>query len=337
MVGGFTTEAAKTSMPKVIGARHHGCVAISRKELPMAESKSLPAGVVAIPTYAELEHYAHAFAAGHLTLLILCGAPGLGKSQCLRRALAGKVCWIDGNASAFGVYLQAYEHRHQPLVLDDIDGLHGDRRSIRLLKALCQTDMVKTVCWQTAAARPGQIPRQFSTTSRVVIIANEWKALNADVAALEDRGHCLHFAPSALEVHRHSARWFWDQEIFDFVGAHLHLFMQPSLRSYVLAWELKRAGLNWREPLLGRCLTGAALAVAKFKANPSFASEEARVRAFVAAGLGCRASYFNAAKKLKPQQATPAIKLTHSSPEEPTPNVDFLDSLRRRFGPLGNG
>ena len=66
------------------------------------------------------------------------------------------------------------------------------------------------------------------------------------MAALEDRGHCLNFAPSALEVHREAAGWFWDQKVFDFVAAHLHLFAPPSLRTYVLAWELKQAGLAWR-------------------------------------------------------------------------------------------
>ena len=179
--------------------------------------------------------YARAFAAGHLNLLMLCGEPGLGKSQCFRRALGAKVCWIDGNASAFGIYLLAHEHRNQPMVLDDVDGLYRDRQGIRLLKALCQTDQVKTVSWQTAAARRAGVPRQFATTSRVAIIANQWTALNADVAALEDRGHCLSFAPSALEVHRQAAGWFWDQDIFDVVAAHLHLIDQPSLRTYVLA------------------------------------------------------------------------------------------------------
>jgi hypothetical protein len=43
-------------------------------------------------------------------------------------------------------------------------------------------------------------------------------ALNADVAALEDRGHVLVFEPTALEVHHQAAGWFWDQQIFDFVG-----------------------------------------------------------------------------------------------------------------------
>ena len=233
--------------------------------------------------------------------------------------------------------LQAHEHRNQPLVLDDVDGLARDRQGIRLLKALCQTDPVKTVSWHSAAPGRCGLPRQFATTSRVAIIANQWQSLNADVAALQDRGHCLHFAPSALEVHRQAARWFWDQEIFDFVAAHLSWTSQPSLRSYVLAWELKKAGLDWRPALLSRWLTGVALAVAKLKAT-SFASEEERVRAFVAAGLGCRATYFNYAKKLQPPASVPALKLLHATPPAGVqPDADILAILRRRFGQLGNG
>ena len=306
----------------------------------MAKSKYLTSSVVRVPTYRELEQYARAFAAGHLNLLLLCGLPGLGKSQCFRRALHGKVCWLDGNASPFVIYTLAYEHRNQPLVLDDVDGLYQDRRGIRLLKALCQTDPVKTVSWLTAVTTDelSGLPRRFATTSPVAIIANQWQQLNADVAALEDRGHCLEFTPSTLEVHRQAAAWYWDQQIFDFVAAHLHWIKQHSLRTYVLAWELKKAGLDWRQAVLSRCLTGTLLEVAKLKANLSFASEEERVRAFVAAGLGCRATFFNHAKKLPPPQAPAAIKLVHSSPpEQVKASVDFLDALRRRFGSLGSG
>src|ERR1022692_4276835 len=304
----------------------------------MAKSKNLPASVVSVATYSALAHYARAFADGHLNLLMLCGGPGLGKSQCFRRALGSKVCWIDGNASAFGIYLQAHEHRNQPLVRGDVDGLYRDRQGIRLLKALCQTDKVKTVSWHTAAATHLGIARQFTTTSRVAVIANHWTALNADVAALEDRGHCLHFAPSALEVHGQAAGWFWDQEVFDFVAAHLPVTNQHSLRTYVLAWELKTAGLDWRQAVPSRCLSGAALEVAKLKSNLSFPSEEERVRAFVAAGLGCRATYFNYAKKLQAHAGAAALKLLHTSPPaEVQATADYLDFFRRRFGPLGNG
>src|SRR5262249_61191378 len=96
-----------------------------------------------------------------------------------------------------------------------------------------------------------------STTSRVALVGNAWQTRNADVAALEDRGHLLVFAPSALEVHRQAAGWYWDQEIFDFVAAHLHLVAQHSLRLYRQAWELKQAGLDLREAGLRRILARA--------------------------------------------------------------------------------
>jgi hypothetical protein len=293
-----------------------------------------------VTTYDVLDQYVRAFAEGHLNLLMIFGPPGVGKSRCVRQALASQVCWIGGQATPFGIYLQAYEHRHKPLVLDDVDCLYADRTGIRLLKALGQTERMKILSWQSDAPtleRRG-IPRQFSTTSRVALVGNAWKTLNTDVAALEDRGHFLVFEPSPLEVHRHAARWFWDQEIFDFVAEHLHLFAQHSLRTYHNAWELKQAGLDWRQGVLGRCLQGPALTVAHLKANPIFANETERVRAFVQSGAGCRASYFRYAKKLQPPAIHPKIALSQTTPPlEDIALRDHLDQLRRRFGRLGNG
>src|SRR5216684_871154 len=223
--------------------------------------------------------------------------------------------------------MQAYEHRHQPLVLDDVDGLCADRSGIRLLKALCQTEPTKTLSWHTATPilKRREVPSRFTTTSRVALIGNDWKTLNADVAALEDRGHVLVFEPTALEVHRHAAGWFWDQEIFDFVAVHLHLIAQHSLRTYGHAWELKQAELDWQQAVLCRYLTGTALLVARLKANPSFAREAERVRAFVQSGAGCRASYFQHAKKLRSVAAPLRIPLAHTAPPtEAIPSTDHL-------------
>jgi hypothetical protein len=306
----------------------------------MAPSNPLPPHAVRVPTYAALEQYVRAFAAGHLNLLLLFGPPGVGKSRCVRQALGQQVCWLSGQATPLGIYLQAYQHRHQPLVLDDIDGLYADRSGIRLLKALCQTERTKTLGWHTTAPildRQG-IPRQFTTTSRLALVGNDWKTLNADVAALEDRGHVLVFEPTALEVHRQAAGWFWDQEIFDCVADHLHLVARPSLRTYLQAWELKRAGLDWRQGVLCRCLSGTALVVARLQADRSFASAAARVRAFVQSGAGCRATYFQHARKLRPQPAPLKLRLVNTTPPaDERPPTDHLERLRRRFGDLGKG
>jgi hypothetical protein len=304
----------------------------------MAKRQRLGQYAVRVPTYTELERYVRAFAEGHLNLLMVLGNPGVGKSRSVRQVLAGPVCWIGGQATAFGIFLEAYRHRHEPMVLDDVDALHADRNGIRLLKALCQTEKRKTLSWLTKSSASAGVPQRFTTTSRVVLIGNEWKTLNADVAALEDRGHMLLFEPTALEVHRQAARWFWDQEIFDLVADYLHLIERPSLRAYTQAWELKCAGLDWRQAVLSRCLSGAALEVGKLKANASFASEAERVRAFVHSGAGCRATYFHHAKKLKPPQDKPKIPLAHTSPPaDSVSEPNYLDRLRQRFGELGNG
>jgi hypothetical protein len=306
----------------------------------MAPRRTLPAHAVRVLSYAELERFVRAFAAGHLHLLMLFGPPGVGKSRCVRQALDQRACWISGQASPLGIYLEAYAYRHRPLVLDDVDGLYADRSGIRLLKVLCQTEPTKTLSWHTATPilqRHG-VPLRFTTTSRVALVGNDWKTLNADVAALEDRGHVLWFEPTALEVHRQAASWFWDQEVFDFVAAHLHLIAQHSLRTYWQAWELKQAGLNWWQAVLGRILSGPALAVARLKADPSFANEAARVRAFVQSGAGCRATYYYHAKRLRAASAVPRMALTQAAPPALVPSyADHLDQLRRRFGGLGNG
>jgi hypothetical protein len=306
----------------------------------MRKSKSLPDFAVSLHAYQQVKEYARAFADGHLNLLMVLGEPGLGKSRAIREVVGERACWIDGTASPFGIYMEAYIHRDRPFVLDDVDGLNTSKNGVRLLKSLCQTEPLKTVCWHTDAAtldRRG-IPRQFTTASRVAVIANQWKTLNADVLALEDRGHVISFEPLAAEVHRQAATWFWDQEIFDFVAAHLHLMDRPSLRTYVLAYELKRAGLDWIQGVLSRCLTGTALKVARLKADSRYKTEEERAQAFIAYGFGCRATYFNHASKLSPPEDVPRILLVNSSPPTPVlPQPDILEVLRQRFGKLGSG
>jgi hypothetical protein len=318
-------------------SRHHGP---AQGASDMTKSKSLPDYVVRLRTYGQLEEYAQAFADGFLNLLVTLGEPGLGKSRCLRKVVGERACWIDGTASPFGIYMEAYIHRDESIVLDDVDGLYGNKNGVRLLKSMCQTELLKTICWHTDAAtldRRG-IPRQFTTASRVAIIANQWKTLNADVAALEDRGHVISFEPSAVEVHRQAATWFWDQEVFDFVAAHLHLMDRPSLRSYVLAYELKTAKLDWKQSVLSRCLKGTALKVATLKADPCYHTEEERAQAFVTAGDGCRATYFNHAAKLRPTEDVPSILLVNTSPPpQVTSQPDILELLRQRFGKLGSG
>ncbi len=220
----------------------------------------------------------------------------------MRCALADRAAWVDGNATAFGVYCAAFMHQDEPIVLDDVDALYRDANGIRLLKQLCQSESSRLLGWYSDPQyleRRG-MPRTFTTSSPVAIIANRWSTMNADVAALEDRGHMIVFDPSPMEIHQQAALWFDDQEVFDFVSEHLHLMTSHSFRTYLLALELKKAQMDWKRTILSRFLSGPLLLVAQLKADPAFKSEAERVRAFREIGGGGRSSYFKYARRLCP-------------------------------------
>ncbi len=224
------------------------------------------------------------------------GAPGLAKSRTVREQLSRDTCWIEGNATPFGMYVKLHRHRDKFVVIDDVDSLYADRNGVRLLKCLCQTEPEKSVAWHSAARaleREG-IPREFVTTSRVIIICNDWKTLNRNVVALQDRGHTLVFEPTAEEVHRKTGEWFdEDPDIYEWFGENLHLVKGPSMRTYLRAAELKRAGMDWMDIVPLAPEDQRQRLVAELQADSSYSTEESRARDFIARGAGCRATYFN--------------------------------------------
>ena len=267
---------------------------------PRKHQPGRPDGALYLTTYARLHEYLHAFANGHLNLLILVGHAGIAKSRTVRDVLGNDVCWIEGNATPFGMYEKLYQNRGRFVVIDDVDSLYADKSGIRLLKCLCQTEDEKSVAWHSDARsleRHG-IPREFTTTSRVIIICNDWKTLNRNVAALQDRGHVLVFEPSAAELHRQAGTWFDDPEIYTWLGANLHRISEPSFRHYMRARELKAAGMDWTEILATDSDNPRARLAAEILASSSFPSTGDRVRAFVQQGGGCRATFFNYRRRL---------------------------------------
>jgi hypothetical protein len=107
----------------------------------------------------------------------------------------------------------------------------------------------KRLGWHTASTHLDKkdIPKEFETRSRVCIIANEWKALNKNLGALEDRGVLILFQPTAAEVHAKAK--CSDKEVYDFIGKHLSLIGQPSIRQYRQAVTIKNQGLDWKKYL----------------------------------------------------------------------------------------
>ena len=256
-------------------------------------------------TYAELDRVVKVFARGGYNLFIIVGGPGQGKSRTVREAVEAtgeEFLWVKNTVSAFRLYLDLYKHRHcKLLVIDDVDSFYTDRGLVRLLKALCETEDVKTLAWHTDAARLEResVPREFTLSMRVAILANDFRTLNKNVNALEDRGRVFHFEPDAREVHRRAGLWFDDDEIYGFIGERLHLLNgKLTLRDYLKAAEDKAGGLDWRRMLLAdKGVTDEELVFARLIETP-YATEEERVREFVRQTGRSRATYFRRKKAM---------------------------------------
>jgi hypothetical protein len=148
--------------------------------------------------------------------------------------------------------------------------------------------------------RGGDIPPSFGTTSRVILIANEWRTLNPNVRALEDRAIILHFDPSNSEVHRRVGEWFQDQEVYEFIARALPSISAISMRHYCKASQLRQAGFgDWRTSLLQMVYSDARMAcVVALQNEPTLHSEKDRVERFAELTGYSRATYFRIKARL---------------------------------------
>lgn len=282
----------------------------------------LPQDAISLTTYAQLDLYLAKFAAGELGLVILLGRHGTGKSEGVRHALGiqsaaepakGRVLHVEGHMQPFGLYCHLWEYRDCPVVLDDLDGLYADANCVRLLKSLCNTQSVRRIHWLTnITANSSDTPASFCTTSSVILIANEWRTLNANVQALEDRAIILHFAPSNKEIHRKVADWFVDREVYDFMARCMPMIPMLSMRYYAKALRLKNAGLgDWRHSVLQMVLADRATAMVLGLQLDAELTEKQRVDRFTAQSGQSRATYFRIKKQL-PSLPTPQPMISTS-------------------------
>jgi len=277
-------------------------------------SPALPREIIPLTTYAQLELYLAKFATGELGLVLLLGRHGTGKSESVKRVLSvadpaaaatentGKTpLYVEGHMQPFGLYRQLWDFRNQPVVLDDLDRLYADPDCVRLLKPLCNTVKDKRLQWLTnLTMNDGVVPSSFTTSSSVILIANEWKSLNPNVQALEDRAIILHFNPSNHEVHRKVGTWIDDPEVYAFLGQIMPVVPTISMRHYCKGSQLRRAGLaDWRISLLQMMIPDASNAcVIAVQHDPCLRSEQERLEQFIASTKCSRATYFRIKSRL---------------------------------------
>lgn len=247
-----------------------------------------------VTTYKELGELVAAFNQEKLEIMIIEGSAGIGKSHIIKKNLPkdGHV-WLEGRVSAFMLFKTLREKADMPVFIDDVDGLCSDKAAVNILKCVCQTEAKKTVMWNTKATEGEE---SFETTAKVCVITNDWRALNKHVNAVDDRGLLVRFKPSATEVHN-QVKGLYDDEVYDYIGEHLGLIMEPSIRLYRTASQLK--SLDWKGMLLESFKIKKESWVSVLKLRAVQASENDKSEMFkVETGMEPR-TYFRIKKELK--------------------------------------
>ena len=274
-----------------------------------------------ITTYSELNEWAtRFFHEDGLPLLILVSDVGKGKSRLIESLAAQHDSWYckASQLTAFQLYKQCYKHRGKVMALDDVEAPLKDEKGRKMLMALCETDDAdRKVAWYgsvsqlkvTKGKKTYRVPQEFTTSSRVMIVCNDFEILTRNIGPLLSRGLVLFFEPSNEEVHRFVGEWFMDEEIYGFIGTDLSQIPSLDIRYYLQAATMKKQGLDWKAALLETWTNEpddtAEGIVASLVNNHDFVNEEARVESFECvmeeSGLkgGSRATYFRIKNRLK--------------------------------------
>ena len=265
--------------------------------------KGVPSNAIIVRTFNELRDLITAFADDKLNLLGIISNPGLSKTE-LVKAIMGtrRRLHVQGHATAFAIFPALYEYAGAPVILDDVNTLYNDPRTRPLLIQLCETVASKKVAWTTGAKLPSGTPHEFVMSSKVIILANEFRASNKNLEAILNRGLWVYFDPTAQEVHRYVGPWFAGQspihaEVYDFIGQRLFLISSPSIRMYMTALDIRKAMDKWKDYVLNLLcpkLDRKALEIAHaIYHDQSIPLKMAKGDKFIELTGLCRATYYN--------------------------------------------
>ena len=208
---------------------------------------SVPEKAQKVTRYAELKELYEAYAVGKINLLVVLGTPGLGKGKGLKAAMEGKGgLYVKGYRTHLKFHLELYKHKDKPVAIDDADDFLSTKKLREQLKHLTETDQYKKIDYGSTTKILVQmgVPSFFFTTSSCAIICNTWDSDDPIAWGIESRAEYVHFTPNWAEVYNEVGKWFWDQEIYDYLWERLPFLRQPDMRLVVRAWDRKEGGLK---------------------------------------------------------------------------------------------
>lgn len=217
-----------------------------------------------VRTYEKLDLFIDRWLSGTIDLLIIESEGGLGKSHSVRQRLKGiPHLAINSYVTPLMNYKQLYYHKDKLVWYDDVDLLLTNGLQIALMKQVCETTSVKTLCYRTSSSLIEDIPMDFKTTSKVLITCNEISGDNIHLRAIKDRGFYVRFKPTREEIlakmrevtlNYRSLEDSEKEEVMSLIEYNVKNCKNLTLRSLVKGFQLyeyyKMKGADWKEDLL---------------------------------------------------------------------------------------
>ncbi len=206
-----------------------------------------------ITTYDKLKQYADAFATNQISLLVIRGIGGIGKTHIINESVHGDSSFFNGHATPLSIYLRLMKKPDQRVIFDDVDSLVTNKVAVALLKQVCETKKDKKVRYDTThKVSDAPIDNSFVSNNKVCLLCNDFKRIGRNIKALLTRGIYIDFRPSKQEIMRVMKKFDGlDKQIYNFLDEHKDKIGDLNFRTYFKCVELKNAGIDWRDYLVG--------------------------------------------------------------------------------------
>ena len=121
----------------------------------------------------------------------LTGSGGIGKSYTTINTIKEEkreFVYLNTAITPLALYKYLYNHKNALIVIDDIEGVFQDMKSIAILKnALWEIDKKRLIFWETTSNRLDGIPECFEFEGQIIILANKLNLNNQNISALVSR------------------------------------------------------------------------------------------------------------------------------------------------------
>jgi phage regulator Rha-like protein len=159
---------------------------------------------------------------------------------------------FTGHVTPLSLYREVYERSQTDdnfvVVFDDVDALMTNKSNIAILKQLCDTRETKTIKYFSSTLR--DIPQEFETKVKVLMLVNSLETDDKNLRALFTRAHVLHFDPVDIEVLNNMKTFADDKTILNYIHNFAPFSKSLNLRVYKRAEELKKSGLPWQQEII---------------------------------------------------------------------------------------